>query len=394
MASRMEWALWLIVSLLLRIGMIIGSCFSAGRRLNRVPVADVEMAPVTTAMNAVASRRVQATQPDQTVNEEHTSAPNLEQASAEENTQPETTCTGPKSLCAQSRTADCGNVPLFHLPLAHSNTSGAILEPAGRVTYARDISHGVSTGPRHHGYGHQGSGTTLSMSETERGILPLLHSCGSSNRYMLGHPFQAVPEAEANNDVGCLRQTASPSSFDDYYDYDYDEQMGDIMLALKPYAPWTTTSSDPASRVVIARLLEAIEREARRLSAFQTRPCPEIQAMRIPPPHPSEPTKKWCIALMRKLARTLLLAMEDIDSTRAVNSYRVDSLVGVEIRTGTYIAKDSPDRSRANAASKKDKEQCSPRRTDNLVHGRQDAIPDRDIQLPLSRRRVPKERKY
>ncbi|KAK3322951.1 hypothetical protein B0H66DRAFT_515672 [Apodospora peruviana] len=40
-----------------------------------------------------------------------------------------------------------------------------------------------------------------------------------------------------------------------------------------------------------------------------------------------------CAALMRKLARTLLLAVEDIDSMRVVNSYGVDSLVAVEIRT-------------------------------------------------------------
>jgi Phosphopantetheine attachment site len=43
-----------------------------------------------------------------------------------------------------------------------------------------------------------------------------------------------------------------------------------------------------------------------------------------------------CSGLMRKLARTLMLSVDDVESSRTVNSYGVDSLVAVEIRTWVF----------------------------------------------------------
>lgn len=50
----------------------------------------------------------------------------------------------------------------------------------------------------------------------------------------------------------------------------------------------------------------------------------------------AEATEAVCTALVRKLAKAMMIEVEDLDSSRPANSYGVDSLVAVEVRAWIF----------------------------------------------------------
>jgi hypothetical protein len=62
----------------------------------------------------------------------------------------------------------------------------------------------------------------------------------------------------------------------------------------------------------------------------------ELQAALVAAKTLQEASDVVCTALMRKLAKAMMMELEDLDSGKPANSYGVDSLVAVEVRAWVF----------------------------------------------------------
>ncbi|KAJ0108381.1 Highly reducing polyketide synthase alt5 [Diaporthe amygdali] len=64
----------------------------------------------------------------------------------------------------------------------------------------------------------------------------------------------------------------------------------------------------------------------------------DLQTALTAAPPMGEALRLVCEALMRKLAKAMMIELEDLDSSRPASSYGVDSVVAVEVRRGVFKA--------------------------------------------------------
>lgn len=62
----------------------------------------------------------------------------------------------------------------------------------------------------------------------------------------------------------------------------------------------------------------------------------ELQAALVAALTIADASELVCSALMRKLAKAMLMELEDLDSSKPANAYGVDSLVAVEVRAWVF----------------------------------------------------------